>query len=115
VRVEGKFSILSLRRFFGIIQIMLTQVDFVAGDIVKVHQKIREGAKTRVQIFKGTVLGLRGRGENKTFTVQKMVGQIAVEKIWPINSPSIEKVEVAEKPKKRIRRAKLTYLRDLKR
>ena len=92
---------------------MLTQVNFAPGDIVKVHQKIQEGNKTRIQVFKGTVLGIRGRGENKTFTVQKLVGQIAVERIWPVISPMIEKVEVAEKPRKRVRRAKLTYLRNL--
>lgn len=90
---------------------MLTTIDFVPGDIVKVHQKIKEGEKTRIQIFKGKVLGIRGRGENKMFTVQKMTGQIAVERIWPINSPMIEKVEVVEKPRKRVRRAKLTYLK----
>jgi large subunit ribosomal protein L19 len=89
---------------------MLTTVDFVAGDTIKVHQKIREGEKTRIQVFAGVVLGIRGRGENKMFTVQKKVGQIYVERIWPINSPNIEKVEIAEKPRKRPRRAKLTYL-----
>lgn len=89
---------------------MLQTINFIPGDIVKVHQKIKEGDKTRVQIFKGTVLQIRGRGGNKMFTVQKKVGQIAVERIWPINSPNIEKVEVAEKSKKKIRRARLTYL-----
>lgn len=90
---------------------MLATIDFAPGDVIKVHQKIKEGEKTRIQVFKGTVLGIRGRGENKMFTVQKKVGQIAVERIWPVNSPNIEKVEVAEKPRKRVRRAKLTYLR----
>jgi large subunit ribosomal protein L19 len=90
---------------------MLQAIDFVPGDIVKVHQKIQEGDKTRVQIFKGTVIQLRGRGINKMFTVQKMVGQIAVERIWPVNSPNIQKVEVAEHSKKKIRRAKLNYLK----
>jgi len=90
---------------------MLQTIDFVPGDIVKVHQKIQEGEKTRIQIFKGVVLQIRGRGENKMFTVLKMVGQISVERIWPINSPLIEKVEIDEKPRKRIRRAKLNYLK----
>lgn len=90
---------------------MLQQIDFQPGDIVRVHQKIREGEKTRIQVFQGTVLGIKGRGENKMFTVQKLVGDISVERIWPVNSPNIEKVEVKEKPKRRIRRAKLNYLK----
>jgi large subunit ribosomal protein L19 len=90
---------------------MITTINFVPGDIVKVHQRIQEGDKTRIQIFKGTVLKIRGRGENKMFTVQKLVGKIGVERIWPINSIAIEKVEVAEKPKRRPRRAKLYFMR----
>ena len=90
---------------------MLQQVTFVPGDIVKVHQRIQEGDKTRTQIFKGVVLGIRGRGVNKTFTVQKMVGQISVERIWPVNSPNIEKVDIEAHSKKKIRRAKLNYLK----
>ena len=90
---------------------MLQTIAFQPGDIVRVHQKIREGEKTRVQIFQGTVLGIKGRGENKTFTVQKLVGDISVERIWPVNSPNIEKIEIKEKPKRRIRRAKLNYLK----
>lgn len=90
---------------------MLQTITFVPGDIVKVHQKIQEGEKTRVQIFKGVVLQIRGRGVNKMFTVQKMVGQISVERIWPVNSPSIEKVEIDAHSKKKIRRAKLNYLK----
>jgi len=91
--------------------IMLQVIDFAPGDIVKVHQKIQEGDKTRIQIFKGTVLQVRGRGINKMFTVQKRVGQIAVERIWPLNSPNLSKIEIAEHPKKKIRRAKLNYLK----
>lgn len=87
-------------------------IDFVPGDTVRVHQKIKEDEKTRVQIFEGTVLGIRGRGENKTFTVRKVVGGIAVERIWPLNSPNIDKVAVKAHSKKKIRRAKLTYLRN---
>ncbi len=90
---------------------MVTTINFVPGDIVKVHQKIKEGEKSRIQIFRGVVLGMRGRGVNKMFTVQKMVGQISVERIWPIMSPLIEKVEVEEHSRKKIRRAKLNYLK----
>lgn len=89
---------------------MLTQITFVPGDIVKVYQKIQEGDKTRTQIFEGTVLAIRGRGENRSFTVQKMVGEIAVERIWPMMSPLVEKVEVKAHAKKRVKRAKLYNL-----
>jgi large subunit ribosomal protein L19 len=90
---------------------MLTSINFAPGDIVKVHQKIQEGDKTRTQVFKGIVLEIRGRTGNKMFTVQKMVGQIAVERIWSVDSPNIEKVEIDAHPKRRIRRAKLTNLK----
>lgn len=91
---------------------MIAQIDFVPGDIIRVHQKITEGDKTRTQIFEGTVLGIRGRGENKMFTVRKLVGDVAVERIWPILSPNIERVDIKAHSKKKIRRAKLYYLRD---
>jgi large subunit ribosomal protein L19 len=90
---------------------MITSINFAPGDVVKVHQRIKEGDKTRVQVFKGVVLAIRGRGINKMFTVMKMVGTIAVERIWPVNSPALEKVELEEKPRKRVRRAKLNYLK----
>lgn len=87
---------------------MLKQISFAPGDTIRVHQKIVEGDKTRVQVFEGIVLGIRGRGENKTFRVRKLVGDITVERIWPVNSPNIEKVEVKSHPKKRVRRAQLS-------
>ena len=90
---------------------MISQIDFVPGDIVRVHEKIKEGEKSRIQVFEGTVLALKGRGENKSFTVMKIVGDIGVEKIFPIHSPNLEKVEVKEHSKKKIRRAKLYYMR----
>jgi large subunit ribosomal protein L19 len=90
---------------------MLTTITFKPGDTVKVYQKIQDGDKTRVQVFRGVVLQIKGRGENKTFTVQKLVGQVSVERIWPVNSPNIEKVELEAKSKKRIRQAKLNYLK----
>ncbi len=90
--------------------VQATPVTFVPGDVVKVHQKIVEGEKTRVQVFRGVVLGIKGRGEGRSFTVQKKVGQISVERIWPLNSPNIT-VEFVEHSRKKIRRAKLTYLK----
>lgn len=89
----------------------MIDLSFQPGDIVRVHQKIREADKERTQVFEGTVLAIRGRGENKTFMVRKVVDGVAVERIWPTASPLIEKVVVKEKPKKRPRRAKLYYLR----
>jgi large subunit ribosomal protein L19 len=91
---------------------MISTIDFIPGDIVKVYQKIQEGEKTRTQIFEGVILGIKGRGENKMFTVRKLVGDIAVERIFPVNSPSIEKVAVKAHSKKKIRQAKLYYLRN---
>jgi large subunit ribosomal protein L19 len=93
---------------------MLQQVNFQPGDTIRVHQMIREGEKSRIQIFKGVVLGIKGRGENKMFTVMKMVGDIAVERIFALNSPAIAKVDVAEHSKKRVKRAKLKHLRPKK-
>lgn len=90
---------------------MLGIIDFAPGDIVRVYQKIKEGEKTRIQVFEGVVLKIKGRGENKSFTVRKLVGDVAVERIWQVNSPSIEKIQVKAHPKRRIRRAKLYYLR----
>lgn len=90
---------------------MINQIDFVPGDIVRVHERIKEGDKSRIQVFEGTILALKGRGENKTFTVMKVVGDVGVEKIFPIKSPNVEKVEVKAHSKKKIRRAKLYYMR----
>lgn len=90
---------------------MIQQIDFAPGDIVRVHQRIQEGDKTRIQVFQGTVLQIKGRGDNKSFTVRKEVQGVEVQKIWPISSPNIEKVEIKEKPKRKIRRAKLNHLK----
>lgn len=94
---------------------MVQEMTFSPGDTIRIHQKITEGDKTRLQAFEGVVLSIRGRGQNKTFTVRKVVGDVAVERIWPVASPMIEKIEVKAHPKKRVRRAKLYYLRHVKR
>ncbi|GIW61633.1 MAG: hypothetical protein KatS3mg089_0485 [Patescibacteria group bacterium] len=88
---------------------MIQTINFAPGDVVRVHQKIKEGDKTRIQVFQGTVTQIRGRSENKSFTVKKTVQGVDVERIWQVNSPNIEKIEVKEHPKKRVRRARLTY------
>lgn len=89
----------------------MQQITFAPGDIIRVHQKIREGDKTRTQVFEGTVLKIKGRGENKTFTARKVVDGVAVERIWPLRSLNIEKIDVKSHPKDRVRRAKLYHLR----
>lgn len=90
---------------------MIQKINFVPGDTVRVFEKVREGEKTRLQVFQGVVLSIRGRGQNKTFTARKVVDEVAVEKIWPISSPNVEKVDVKKHSKTRVRRAKLYYLR----
>ena len=79
------------------------------GDTVKVHDKIKEGNRERIQVFEGTVLKRQGGGARETFTVRKTSNGIGVEKTWPIHSPHVEKVEVIRRGK--VRRAKLNYLR----
>src|SRR5207244_1749710 len=83
---------------------------FTIGDQVDVHQRILEGQKERVQIFSGTVIARRGDGLRETFTVRRIVQGEGVERIFPVHSPKIAKVEV--KRTGRVRRAKLYYLRD---
>lgn len=90
---------------------MITNIDFRVGDIVRVHTKIKEGEKTRTQIFEGQVLQIKGRGENKSFTVRKTVGEVAVERIWHVGNPNVDKVDFKEKPKMKVRRAKLNHLK----
>jgi len=84
-------------------------VDFGVGDSVKVHTKVVEGDKERIQVFAGVVIGRRGHGLNSTFTVRRISYGEGVERIFPVHSPRVEKVEVERKGA--VRRAKLTYLR----
>ncbi len=95
---------------------MLQSVNFAVGDIVQVYQKIQEGEKSRTQIFEGVVLHIRGRGENKSFAVQKQVGDVYVERIWQLSSPALELVKVKGKvlKGKKVRKAHLSYLRKTK-
>ncbi|MBI2335086.1 50S ribosomal protein L19 [Candidatus Daviesbacteria bacterium] len=83
------------------------------GDTVRVHSRVTEGERTRVQAFEGILISLRGRGVNKTFTVRRMgAGGMGVERTWPLDGKSLVKIEVRKKAKK-VRRAKLYYLRHL--
>jgi large subunit ribosomal protein L19 len=84
---------------------------FAAGDTVTVHYKIREGNKERVQQYRGVVIQRSGSKHTETFTVRKMSGNIGVERIFPIASPFIEKIELNKHGK--VRRARIFYLRDL--
>jgi large subunit ribosomal protein L19 len=84
---------------------------FKSGDTITVHYKIKEGSKERVQQFKGVVIQRNGEGHTATFTVRKMSGNIGVERIFPIASPFIDKIEVNKHGK--VRRARIFYLRDL--
>ncbi len=86
--------------------------DFRGGDTVKVHVRVREGAKERIQIFQGVVIARRGSGTRETFTVRKVSGGIGVERIFPLHSPVIGQIEVVRRGK--VRRAKLYYLRKLR-
>jgi large subunit ribosomal protein L19 len=84
---------------------------FIAGDTITVHYKIKEGNKERIQQFRGVVIQRSGTGHTETFTVRKMSGNIGVERIFPLDSPFIDKIEVNKHGK--VRRAKIFYLRDL--
>ena len=91
-------------------QLKESVTEFHVGDTVRVHAKIKEGNRERVQVFEGTVLKRQGGSSRETFTVRKNSNGIGVEKTWPLHSPSIEKIEVVRLGK--VRRAKLNYLRD---
>jgi len=83
--------------------------DFRPGDTVRVHVRIREGEKQRIQVFEGVVIGRSGGGVRETFTVRKMSSGISVERIFPVHAPAVDRIEVTKFG--RVRRAKLYYLR----
>ena len=83
--------------------------EFRVGDTVKVHAKVKEGQRERIQIFEGTVLKRQGGGSRETFTVRKLSGGVGVERTWPVHSPNVDRIEVVRHGK--VRRAKLTFLR----
>ena len=90
-------------------QFRKSPLEFNVGDSVRVHTKVVEGDKERIQVFAGIVIGRRGRGLNETFTVRRISYGEGVERVFPVNSPRVDKVEVERQG--RVRRAKLTYLR----
>jgi len=86
--------------------------EFRAGDTLRVHVKVSEGDKQRIQLFQGVVIARRGTGTGESFTVRKMSGGIGVERVFPIHSPVLDKIDVVRRG--RVRRAKLYYLRGLR-
>lgn len=93
------------------IKATLNKTEFGVGDTVRVHHQFQSGDKMQKQVFEGLVIGIKGREENKSFTVRKISSDgIGVEKIWPLQSPSLTKITVKRKGK--VRRAKLNYLRE---
>jgi large subunit ribosomal protein L19 len=93
-------------------QMRLDLPDFRAGDTIRVHSRIKEGDKERIQVFQGVVIRKRRGGLGATFTVRKVSYGVGVERIFPLHSPNIEKIDVISKGK--VRRARLYYMRKLK-
>jgi large subunit ribosomal protein L19 len=85
--------------------------NFGAGDTITVYYEIKEGEKTRTQFFKGVVIQKRGAGITQTFTIRKMSGAVGVERIFPLNMPALQKIELNQRGK--VRRARIFYFRDL--
>ena len=86
--------------------------DFKSGDTITVYYEIKEGEKSRTQFFKGVVIQIKGTGKTKTFTIRKMSGTVGVERIFPINMPALNKIEVNKKGK--VRQSRIYYFRDLR-
>ena len=84
---------------------------FSSGDTITVYYEIKEGEKTRTQFFKGVVIQRRGSGATETFTIRKMSGTVGVERIFPINMPALQKIEINKKGK--VRRSRIYYFRGL--
>lgn len=91
----------------------LNESKFGVGDLVRVHQAIKEGEKERIQVFEGIVIGIKGKGTGKSFTVRRIGTQkIGIEQIFPINSPNIKRVEVKREGTKGVASSKLYYIRN---
>lgn len=86
--------------------------EFSAGDTITVYYEIREGEKVRTQFYRGVVIQIKGQGLSKTFTIRKMSGTVGVERIFPINLPALQKIEVNKRGK--VRRARIYYFRELR-
>ena len=85
---------------------------FSAGDTITVYYEIKEGEKSRTQFFKGVVIQIKGTGKTKTFTIRKMSGTVGIERIFPLNLPTIKKIEVNKRGK--VRRSRIYYFKELR-
>jgi large subunit ribosomal protein L19 len=112
VCVEGGTLMSNILREISQDQLRTDLPDFRPGDTLKVYIKVKEGNRERVQLFEGVVIGRRGVGISETFTVRKISYGVGVERTLPLNTPKIDKIEVARRGK--VRRAKLYYLRNLR-
>lgn len=101
---------MNLIKEIEMLQLKTNLPDFRPGDTVKVHAKIIEGTRERIQVFEGIVIARQGGGIGETFTVRKLSSGIGVERVFPLHSPNIDKIEVVKHGA--VRRAKLYYLRD---
>ncbi len=110
--VEAKRSTLDQVHRFEADYLKREVPEFRPGDTIKVHVRVVEGDKERIQVFQGVALARRGGGSRETFTVRKISGGVGVERIFPLHSPVIDRIEVVRHGK--VRRAKLYYLRDLR-
>ena len=86
--------------------------EFLAGDTITIYYEIREGEKVRTQFYRGVVIQIKGTGLAKTFTIRKMSGEIGVERIFPINLPALQKIEINKRGS--VRRARIYYFRELR-
>ena len=86
--------------------------DFRAGDTLRIHVTVSEGDKQRIQVFQGVVIARRGHGTGESFSVRKISGGVGVERVFPLHSPVLDRIEVV--PRGRVRRAKLYYVRSLR-
>ncbi|MDA9294496.1 50S ribosomal protein L19 [Flavobacteriaceae bacterium] len=86
--------------------------EFSAGDTITIYYEIREGEKVRTQFYRGVVIQIKGQGLSKTFTIRKMSGTVGVERIFPINLPALQKIEINKRG--RVRRARIYYFRELR-
>ncbi|PSK95629.1 LSU ribosomal protein L19P [Murinocardiopsis flavida] len=86
--------------------------EFRPGDTLNVHVRVTEGTRSRIQVFKGIVIGRQGAGNRETFTIRKISYAVGVERTFPVHTPAIEKIEIVSRG--RVRRAKLYYLRNLR-
>jgi len=91
-------------------QLKVNPASFEIGDTVKVHQKVKEGTRVRIQVYQGIVIARKHGGVRESFTVRKITDNVGIEKVFPLHSPTIDKIEVVRHGK--IRRAKLYFLRD---